>query len=177
MSYRIQQRIGVAAPASAVWQVVAEFDAWAKWNPLFTSAEGRLSIGASVTFHRAAKGRSVIEQVRVIDWVPSEQLVWTRSIAPFASAVGYIEIEALSERGCIVAVGEIYNGLIGSRIGQYNRKSLRPGYAALCEALKTRAESTWDGVPDARLPPPVAKPTKAVKQGKPATRSVFGRRG
>ena len=139
MSYRIQQRIGVAAPASAVWRVLADFDTWGEWNPLFTSAEGRLSIGTIVSFQRSVKGRSVPEQVRIVDWVPSEQLVWTRAIGPFASVVGYIEIEALSERGCIVAVGEIYNGLIGARIGQYNRRQLRPGYAALCEALKSRA--------------------------------------
>ena len=176
MSYRIQHRIGVAAPATAVWRVLADFAAWTDWNPLFTSAEGKLSIGAPVAFQRSVKGRSVLEQVRIVDWVPSEQLVWSRPIGLFASAIGYIEIEALSETGCIVAVGEIYNGLVGARIGQHNRRILRPGYAALCEALKTRAESTWDGVPDARLPPPVTKPVKAVKAGKPVAMSMFGRR-
>jgi hypothetical protein len=175
MSYRIQHRIGIAAPASAVWRALADLDQWSEWNPLYTEAEGRMSIGSLVTFRRSSGGVSRLEQVRILDWVPNEQLVWSRSIGLFADALGYIEIEALTEQGCIVACGEIYRGLVGRQIGRINRKKLRPGYAALCEALKTRAEAMWDGVPDPALPPPKPKP-KPVKQAKPMTMSIMGRR-
>jgi hypothetical protein len=175
MSYRIQHRIGIAAPASAVWRALADLEQWSAWNPLFTEAEGRMSIGSIVTFRRAAAGQSRLEQVRILDWVPNEQLVWSRSIGLFADNLGYIEIEALTEQGCIVACGEIYRGLVGKQIGQFGRKKLRPGYAALCEALKTRAEAMWDGVPDPTLPPPKPKP-KPVQKPKQATMSIMGRR-
>jgi len=80
-----------------------------------------------------------------------------------AQAISYIEIEALTETGCIVAVGEIYSGLVGERIGHYRRHSLNAGFRALCEAIKSRAEADWDGVPDAPLPPPPPKPKPVVK--------------
>lgn len=175
MSYRIQHRIGVTAPASAVWRALADLDQWSQWNPLYTEAEGRMSIGSLLTLRRVSGGQSRLEQVRILDWVPNEQLVWSRSIGPFAAALGYVEIEALTEQGCLVACGEVYQGLVGKRVGRFNRKTLRPGYAALCEALKTRAEAGWDGVPDPALPPPQPKP-KPVPKPKQATMSIMGRR-
>jgi hypothetical protein len=175
MLYRIQHRIGVAAPASAVWRVLSDLENWPDWNPLYTEAEGRMSIGSLLTFRRAVKGQTRLEQVRIVDWVPNEQLVWSRSIGLFADALGYVEIEALTEQGCIVACGEIYRGLVGKQVGRFSRKTLRPGYVALCEALKTRAEATWDGVPDPALPPPQPKP-KPVKPVKQVSVSIMGRR-
>ena len=175
MPYRIQQRVGVAAPASAAWKTVAALENWSEWNPVYVEVEGRLSIGSLWTLKRVAAGKTAIEQARVVDWVPNEQLVWSRSVSLMATAISYIEIEALTESGCIVAVGEIYNGLVGERIGHYRRRGLNAGFRAMCEAIKARAEATWDGVPDAPLPPtqPKAKPKAKVKT---ATMSMLGRR-
>ena len=175
MPYRIQQRIGVAAPASAAWKTVAALEHWAKWNPVYVEVEGRLSIGALWTLKRVAAGRTVVEQAKVVDWVPNEQLVWTRSISLMATAISYIEIEALTETGCIVAVGEIYSGLVGERIGHFRRRSLNASFRALCEAIKSRAEADWDGAPDAPVPPPKPR-TKPKPTVKPATMSMLGRR-
>jgi len=178
MAYRNQQRIGIAAPASAVWRALSDLESWRDWNPLYTSAEGRMSIGSQVVLTRSTGDKVTIEEVRIVDWVPNEQLVWARSLGFFASTIGYIEIEALSECGCIVSVGEIYNGLIGQQIGRRRRRVFRAGYAALCEAIKSRSESNWDGIADPPLPPPPPKPNShmtAMKSAKPASVSM-GRR-
>jgi hypothetical protein len=158
MAYRIQSRVGVAAPASAVWSVIGELEQWSAWNPLFPEAEGRLSIGALVTLKRVLDGKEERHEVRVVDWVPDAQIVWSRSIAPFALSLGYIEIEPLTERGCILAAGELYQGALGQIVGQRARRALNEAFLALCEAAKARAEATWDGTPDEPVPPPPPPP-------------------
>jgi hypothetical protein len=161
MAYRVQSRVGVAAPASAVWAAISDLETWGDWNPMFPKAEGRLSIGALIELTRALDGRTERQEVRIVDWVPNAQIVWSRSIAPFARSLGYLEIEALSERGCILAAGEIYEGRLGDFIGRRLRRPLREALLALCEGAKARAETNWDGTPDepvpALLPPPPPK--------------------
>ena len=161
MSFRVQHRVGVAAPASAVWSVIADLEGWSGWNPLYPEAEGRLSIGALLQLRRVLAERGERHEVRVVDWVPREQIVWARTIAPFARSLGYIEIEALTERGCILAAGEIYQGALGPMVGKRVRRELRRGFEALCAAAKARAEETWDGTPDEPvIPPPPPPPPK-----------------
>jgi hypothetical protein len=164
MAYRAQFRIGVAAPAFAVWDVISDLGSWGDWNPLYPEAEGRLSIGSLLQLRRVLDGRSERQEVRVVDWVPNAQIVWKREIAPFARSLGYLEIEPLSERGCIFAAGEIFEGLIGERIGKRQRRALNGGFSALCEAAKARAEATWDGAPGEAVPPPPPPPPPKARQ-------------
>jgi len=158
MAYRVQYRIGVAAPAFAVWDVISDLESWSEWNPLYPEAEGRLSIGSLVSLRRATEGKSERQEVRIIDWVPNAQIVWKRDVAPFARSMGYLEIDPLSERGCILAAGEIFEGLLGEIVGKQSRRPLMTGLAALCEAAKARAEATWDGTPGEPVPPPPPPP-------------------
>ncbi len=46
---------------------------------------------------------------------------------PFARSLGYIEIEGLTEKACILAAGEIFEGLIGERIGRAERRAPERG--------------------------------------------------
>jgi hypothetical protein len=173
MSFRVQSRVGVAAPASAVWAVISELETWPDWNPLFTEAEGRLSIGSLLTLRRVLDGKGERQEVRIVDWVPNAQIVWSRSIGPFARSLGYLEIEALSERGCVLAVGEIYDGALGQALAKRQRRALNAGFHALCEAAKTRAELSWDGTPDEPVPPPPPPPPPSMKL-KPIQMSLRG---
>ena len=177
MAYRIQSRVGVQAPAFAVWNVLSDLDRWKEWNPLFTEAEGRLSIGALLTLRRVrADGVGEQEEVRVLDWVPNEQILWTKTVGPFARVIGFLEIEALSETGCVLSVGEVYDGIVGERLGKARRKLLNPGWTRMAEALKAKSEATWDGTPGEPVIPPEPKP-KQKKQAAPLQQmSILGRR-
>lgn len=164
MAYRIQSRVGVQAPAFAVWDVLKDLEGWKDWNPLITEAEGKLSIGSLLQLRRVrADGKGELEEVRVVDWVPNEQILWSRSIGLFARSLAFLEIEALSETSCILAVGEVYGGLIGERVGQRRRRELNAGWTRLAEAAKARAEASWDGTPGDKVVPPPPKPKPVVK--------------
>jgi hypothetical protein len=177
MAYRIQARVGVQAPAFAVWEIISALDTWQHWNPLFTEAEGRLSIGALLQLRRVHEGKRELHEVRVVDWVPNEQILWTRSLGLMATVMAYMEIEALSETACVLSVGEIYDGLIGERIGEKKRRILTPGWKALADAAKQRAEAAWDGTPGESLPPPPpSKKKSAARKMQLEQMGILGRR-
>jgi len=177
MGYRIQSRVGVQAPAFAVWEVLSRLDSWKEWNPFITEAEGRLAIGATLQLRRKRPdGVGELEEVRVVDWVPNEQILWTRTLGPFARVLAFLEIEALSETACVLAVGEVYDGLIGERTGKARRRALTAGWQALAEAAKARAEATWDGTPGEPVVPPPPKPKAAKPKIQVQQMSMLGRR-
>jgi hypothetical protein len=164
MGYRIQARVGVQAPAFAVWDVLKDLDGWKDWNPLFSEAEGRLSIGTLVRLRRVkGNGKGELEEVRIVDWVPNEQILWARSVGLFARSLAFLEIEALTETGCVLAVGEVYDGMVGERLGKARRRELHRGWTALAEAAKARAEATWDGTPGEKVVPPPPPPKPVIK--------------
>ena len=176
MPYRIQARVGVQAPAFAVWDVISQLDTWKDWNPLFTEAEGRLSIGTLLSLRRKREGKGELEEGRVVDWVPNEQILWSRTVGPFARVLAFLEIEALSETACVLSVGEVYQGMLGERLAEKQRRPLTAGWKELAEAAKARAEATWDGTPGEAVLPPPPKPKKAVKKMELQQMSILGRR-
>ena len=56
-----------------------------------------------------------------------------------------MEIEALTETGCIFSNGEIFDGLFEPFLSRRLRRDLRAGFAAMGAAVKARAEMTWRG--------------------------------
>lgn len=55
----------------------------------------------------------------------------------------YIEIDNLAEASCIVSNGEYFAGLMGPAVVRRMGGSVRRGFIAMNEALKTRAEARW----------------------------------
>ena len=45
---RIENRIGVRAPAERIWDVLTDFAGWRRWNPHETDIEGVLGFGAAI---------------------------------------------------------------------------------------------------------------------------------
>ena len=148
MSFRLEHRIGIAAPVSAVWEVLADLEGWPDWNPLYPRIEGRLSIGAPLRLELHVPGEPPATQaVSVIDWVPNAQLVWAAKYGGgLITSARYLELEALTETGCVFSNGELYRGLGARFIPRRLRARTREGFAALGEALKRRVE-TGRGAP------------------------------
>ncbi|MGI9168756.1 MAG: SRPBCC family protein [Caulobacteraceae bacterium] len=147
MRVKIEHRLGIPAPAEAIWAAVADIAAWPAWNPLYPKAEWVLRIGAPLVLEVALPGqRPRIIRPTVSDWVPNEQILWTLSmLGGLVKTVRYIEIEKLTETGCILSNGEMFDGLLGEAAARRMRAPLRAGFAAMGEAVKARALATWRG--------------------------------
>jgi hypothetical protein len=142
---RIEDRIGVQAPAELIWEIVRDLHLWEEWNPTYTRAVGEVRIGEILTLDLALPGQPV-QQIhpRVMEWVPNEQLHWQlKLMGGMIKTVRYIEITSLSEAGCIVDNGEIFGGLMGPSLGKRMGRVVRRGFQAMNEALKARAEAEY----------------------------------
>lgn len=143
MSLRIEHRIGVAAPAEVIWDLVFDVESWPRWNPLYPEARGRIAIGDTLQLTEKFEGwKSRQVQPVIVDWEPNSQVVW-RAGAMLARCVRYIEIEALSETGCIFANGAFFHGLLGEAEAKSHRRAIHGGYASFGEAVKALAERSW----------------------------------
>ena len=150
MAVRVEHRIGIAAPAHEVWNLVGELDGWKDWNPLYTSVEGSLGFGAPLTLTLVLPGRKpqVIKPI-VDSWTPDELIHWRlKMLGGLVTTLRYIEIEKLTDEGCIFSNGEIFDGYLGRRLPRSVRRNVRAGFVAMGEAVKARVEAAWRG-PDA----------------------------
>src|SRR5690606_14927928 len=78
MIFKVEHRIGVQASAERIWDHIADLSAWHQWNPVETEVEGAIAYGGRIAFNETIPGlpeRRV--EVRVAEWSPSAQLVWT----------------------------------------------------------------------------------------------------
>lgn len=142
---RIEDRIGVQAPAEVIWEIVHDIARWQEWNPTYTKAAGQVRIGDTLTMTLELPGQPAQEiRPRILDWVPGEQLHWQLTfMGGLIKTLRYIEISPLSETGCIVDNGEIFGGFMGPSLGKRVGRSVRQGFQAMNQALKDRAEAEW----------------------------------
>lgn len=169
MSYRIEHRIGITAPAEVIWDILADVPGWEAWNPLYPSASGVIRIGEVLNLTRALQGQTP-ETItpRVLDWVPLEQLHWYSTAGNgLLKALRYIEIEKLDEASCIFSNGEIFSGLLGPFAAKRLRGELKGGFALMGEAMKRQAEAAYAAQPKkkakAAAHKPLPKPIEPVK--------------
>lgn len=145
MTLKIEHRIGVQVPASIVWEIIADVPGWPAWTQIYPKAAGRIGFGERLALTLALPGephRAIAPAV--IDWTPDEAIHWRTSLAGgLGWAVRYLEIETLSQSGCVFSNGELFGGLVGPMAARGMRRSLRRGFTALGEALRERAESLW----------------------------------
>lgn len=142
---KIEHRVGVQAPVEVVWEVIADLEAWAHWNPIYTQASGRIGYGEQLRLTLSLPGHQPRELTpTVIEWIPNEQLHWVeKHKAGLVRSVRYIELEKLSDEGCIFAHGEMWEGFLAVSTVRPVGRSLRDGFEAMSQAIKARAEALW----------------------------------
>ena len=138
---RIEKRIGVRAPADRIWDLIADLPGWDGWNPIETSVEGTIAYGGSIALSETIPGLPERRTtVRVGEWQPLAQLVWTEKRGLWFNSLRYFEIEELEPGSCIVANGFIFTGLRGEMHFDRHRKTLRTAVDSIADALKAAAE-------------------------------------
>jgi hypothetical protein len=106
---------------------------------------GALRIGAQLELDLALPGRPVqVIRPVILDWVPNDQIHWRLTmVGGLVKTTRYIEIEALTETGCIFSNGELFSGLLGPTVARRMARDIRAGFTAMGEAVKARAEAAY----------------------------------
>ena len=145
MSFRVEHRLGVTAPAEIIWEVISDLPKWSEWNPLYVKAEGEIGFGKPLTLSIAIPGEPV-ETIRpvITNWTPDELLHWQMSLSGgLLRSVRYLEIDRLADDGCIFSNGEAFKGVGSWFFPRTMKRGLRQAFADLGEAVKARSESLW----------------------------------
>ncbi|HWF00325.1 MAG TPA: SRPBCC domain-containing protein [Caulobacteraceae bacterium] len=142
---KIEHRIGVRAPAEVIWTVISDIGRWSEWNPLYPKAAGVVRMGAQLDLELAVPGQQPRQiQPVILDWVPNEQIHWRlKMVSGLVSNTRYLEIEALTENGCIFSNGELFGGFLGPSVAKRMGRAIRQGFREMGEAVKARAERDW----------------------------------
>jgi hypothetical protein len=143
--FRIEHRLGVPVPDTVVWEVISDLGRWSEWNPLYVKAEGQLRIGERLTLTQALpdRERDVITPF-IVDWVPNAQILWRLSQqGGFIKRLRYLEIDKLSDDGCIFSNGEDWSGFMTRYVKSDLKRAMRAGFEAMGEAVKARSIALW----------------------------------
>jgi hypothetical protein len=164
--YRIEHRVGIAAPVDDAYEIAAEIEAWPQWSPIHKKATGRLAFGAPIALEEYYEGLGTWELSGALaDWQPFSH-IHVAVPKPFyaGTLIRYFEFDALSAHGSTFAVGALFDGFLSEREGKMIAGPVRRGFAAFAEALKDRAEAAYLAKPEnertANLLPPKSIPDK-----------------
>ena len=164
--YRIEYRVGVAAPVDDAYDIAADIESWPQWSPIHRKAVGTLKFGAPVALEEYYEGLGTWEQAGgLADWQPYSHIHVVIPKPFYAGTLTrYFEFDALSAHGSTFAVGAMFNGFLSEREGKMIAGPVRKGFMAFAEALKARAEAAYLAKPESERSvnhlPPKAIPDK-----------------
>ena len=145
MPIKIEHRIGIPVPPDLLWEILSDVPRWPEWTTIYPAAKGVVGYGEKLKLTLALPGQKPLAiEPRIFDWAPNEAIHWKLPIfGGFGRAVHYLEIETLSETGCIFSNGEILSGFGTRWMQPAMRRSMKAGFTALGEALEARALALW----------------------------------
>jgi len=161
MAYKIEHRVGIAAPIDDVYEIIANIDGWSDWSPIHRRATGHLGFGAPVSMEEYFEGLGTWEtEGAVSDWTPLSHIHIVVPKPFYAGTlIRYYEFEALSDTGTAFSLGAHFNGFLSEREGRKFSRLIRPGFERMAEALKSKAETAFAADPDRpRLKPTIDLP-------------------
>jgi len=145
---QVQTHIDIEAPASLVWAILADFRTYRRWNPLIRGVLGRPSTGTRIEMQLRSEGGDNVSvcstMVRVREL---RELRWLeRWLVPglFTSERRF-RIESRPEGGVRFHHGEQAWGIMVPLLNQRRRLRAKPGFDAMNNALKQRAERACAG--------------------------------
>lgn len=140
----IDTQLEIGAGKDRVWQVLADFDSYARWNPMIRRASGRAVPGSrlKVCFQPPGQARARIFRpvLTVVD--PGRELRWTadRSFPGFFGMEHYWTLSALSDGRTRLIHGVFFTGIIGFLAAVVLQRMISRAFEEMNLAHKAHAE-------------------------------------
>lgn len=139
--YQIDTEIEIAASAAKVWVILSDFAAYPVWNPFVHAISGEAKVGSSLQVHIQA-GKTMKFQPTVVTVEPERELKWLgRVLIPglfdgeHRFTIDPLAADKIRFRHC-----ERFSGLLIPLFAAGLQRDVLPGFAAMNQAQKDRAE-------------------------------------
>jgi hypothetical protein len=138
----LRTEVEIAAPPSAVWAVVADFPAYAEWNPFIVHVSGEVRVGATLDVTVSPPGGSEMRfrpTVLVAD--PGRELRWRGQLffRGLFDGEHFFQLTELPGGRTKLVHGENFTGILVRLLGGALTKTAR-GFVLMNQALKRRVE-------------------------------------
>jgi hypothetical protein len=146
MAYDIETEIGIAAPPTAVWAILADFPRYPEWNPFILEVEGDVRLGAAVHYRfEFPRGFRIWAVAHILAFEPGRELVWTSHAFSDTIFRGdhHFRLEPIKE-GSVFHHGEHFTGVLVPLATPILRLNGPKIYGSLNQALKRRVEAHAD---------------------------------
>lgn len=143
MARDISTEIEIAAPASRVWEILTDFEAFPSWNPFVREISGELREGAQLeVLLRAPNMSPITVKPRLVALQPERELRWLGHlwVRGLFDGEHRFQIEPTSETSVRFLHAERFSGLLVSPMLNRIGENTRLGFKTMNEALKARAE-------------------------------------
>jgi hypothetical protein len=137
--HELHTEIEIHASAEDVWKILTDFGAYPEWNPFISSLEGDAAQGARL---HVTIGKTKFHPT-VLAAEPGRELRWLgRLLLPglFDGEHRFL-IERLGAGNVRLVQDEKFRGLLVPLFRGGLERDTKPGFEAMNEALKTRAEA------------------------------------
>ena len=145
--FTVEAAVEIDAPQADVWEILADTDAYADWNPYVVGVESTLKVGDPVTL-TVQQGDETIDVSEVIHANDGESvLAWRFAEMPgwALSATRYQVLTPLDDGRTRYHTYEAFGGLMAPFILMQQRQHVQNGFRAMADALKQQAESQAGG--------------------------------
>ena len=135
--------IEIDAPAEVVWQLLADLDRWAEWNPFMRRGSGRLQVGERIEVHlKPPDGMGMTIKPKLLKVEPRRELRWLGHLVfpgLFDGEHSFV-IEPLAEGRISFVQREQFRGILAPLMLRWIGENTLAGFKAMNEALKAEAE-------------------------------------
>ena len=138
----LHSAVDIDAPADRVWDIVADLEGYATWNPFIVRASGTLRAGERLAITIAAPGlKPVSFRPKVLDYQPGHLLRWKGEykVPGLFDGRHALIVDPLGEERSRFTTHEEVSGILLPFLGRVMRAS-QQGFEEMARALKERAE-------------------------------------
>jgi hypothetical protein len=142
--HKIQSDIDIDATPERVWSILTDFAAYPSWNPFITSISGIVETGQRLTVSiQPVGGRAMTFRPTVLVAQRNSELRWLGHLLFRGIFDGEhsFKMTASASGGVRLTQGETFSGVLVALAKASLDRGTKPGFIAMNEALKARAEN------------------------------------
>ena len=144
LAHHLHTEIEIDAPTDVVWDVLVDLDHYPDWNPFIVEAVGTVAVGQRLTNRLQPPGGRAMTFKPVVTEVESgRSFEWLGRLGLPALVDGRhrFELRPTSSGATRRVHTERFGGLLGPLLRRSLDRNTVPGFEAMNEAMKQRAEA------------------------------------